>query len=250
MLMSKVYSNIYQMARLQKILVGYLKLPFATDNVPGSLMEYILGDVRKAKVLKTYDFVDVVDTSNKVGWQVKSTKIDTPITWKRAKIPNSDVLISSSYTNDSSAKEATQILGNTLIKFCNDHILDSINKYNLDEVGYARLIVEETKLTYFEKKLCTRDNPILFSPSDFVWAWPTPKKTTGKEQLPALHGIHIPTQCKWFAWHGLGENQLHFNGERKWWDEVCSPHKIQFSFPSNRLTQEQFFHLLESLNSI
>jgi len=50
-------------------------------------MESIFAHVRSANVLNTYDFVDVISTTNQRGWQIKSTKEKPPVTWKRAKLP-------------------------------------------------------------------------------------------------------------------------------------------------------------------
>lgn len=247
--MSKIFSNQTQLNQLKNILIGYLRLPFANDSVPGAWMEQILSNVRCAQVLNTYDFIDVYTPSQKVGWQVKVTKDTTPLTWKRAKIPNEEFLIQQSRNpnlSESDKKQALQNLGDSIINFCNAHIQHSIDTYNLDEVGYARLIVTDDELIYFEKLLCTKANPILFNPQEFEWQWSQPKNASKKESLPALHGIHTPSHTKWFAWHGLGENQLHFNGEKTWWES--SPNKIAFPFPQNRLTQEQFFALLSRLS--
>ena len=45
-------------------------------------MEANLKEVRggDTEVLHTYDFVDVISRSEKIGWQVKSTKSTTPVT--------------------------------------------------------------------------------------------------------------------------------------------------------------------------
>ena len=56
---------------------------------------------------------------------------------KRAKIANSSELISESFKSD----EALSILGNSIIDFCNEHAKESILHYNLDAIGYSRLIV-------------------------------------------------------------------------------------------------------------
>ncbi len=194
----------------------------------------------------TYDFVDVVDTDNGRGWQVKSTKASTPVTWKRAKIPSRDKLIAES--RESSA--GLQKLGDEIIAFCNAHAAESIEKYKLDEIGFARLIVnDDGTLTYYERLLCTRENPVVFNPEDYVWKWSKPKHTKGKEQLPALHGISKTTGKKEFAWHGLGENQLHFGGEKEWWPKDNS-HKIHFQAPDEnaRLNYQDFADLLVKLD--
>lgn len=242
--MSNVFSNQDQLKRISSILTGYLKLPFSGDIIPGALVESVIASVRNGEVLNTYDFVDVIDRNLKVGWQVKSTQASTPVTWKRAKIPNSMQLIEESRINES----ALQALGDEIIKFCNDHAAESFARYDLDEIGFSRLIVHKKgRISYFEKILCTRDSPKIFDEKDFAWKWSTPKKTTKKEQLQALHGIHKPSNSKWFAWHGLGENQLHFSGEKNWWPSG-SERKIDFSFPEQRLSQVEFMKLLDQIS--
>lgn len=243
--MSEFFSTKEQLEDIAQILTGYLKLPFSGDSIPGALMENVIACVRSGEVLNTYDFVDIINKSEKFGWQVKSTKSNTPVTWKRAKIPNSLELIKKS----KSSSTGLQNLGNAIIDYCNDHAIESINQYELEKIGYARLVVHKTgKITYFEKELCSRESPDIFNKKDFSWKWSTPKKTIKKEQLPALHGTYKPTSDKWFAWHGLGENQLHFSGERAWWPSTN--HKIDFPFPGERLSQEQLMELLTKISSI
>ena len=116
--MSNVYSTQEQLKTISKILTGYLKLPFSGDAIPGALMESIVSEVKSGQVLNTYDFIDILNQSKKVGWQVKSTKASTPVTWKRAKIPNSLQLIKDS----NNSAQGLQKLGDTIIKFCNDQI--------------------------------------------------------------------------------------------------------------------------------
>lgn len=243
--MNKIYSNQDELSKLEAILVGYLKLPFTEDTIPGSLMENVLATVRKGTMLNTYDFVDVINVIEKIGWQVKSTKDSTPVTWKRAKIANAQKLINESLKSN----EALSILGNEIIRFCNDHAKESMSLYNLDAIGYSRLIVHKNnKISYFERLLCTKENPIIFNADDFIWKWSTPKLTKKKEQLPALHGINKNNNKKWFAWHGLGENQLHFSGEQEWWpkDESLKT----FDFPSSKLNRLELMSLLENLSRI
>ncbi len=244
-----IYSSQESLNKIKEILTRYLRLPFSNDNIPGAIMEAVLAHARGGEVLNTYDFVDVVDRKNKLGWQVKSTKENTPVTWKRAKIPNAEKLIDESRRSE----EGLQKLGDAILAFCNEHVIESIKLYDLKEVGYARLIVHSNgTVTYFERLLCTRESPLLFDPSEFRWQWSTPKKTKKKEQLPALHGIHKPTNKKWWAWHGLGENQLHFSGEKAWWVDVDkSTHAIKFELPNSdeKLSLESFLELLESYTS-
>lgn len=198
--------------------------------------------------MHTYDFVDVVKRDARCGWQVKSTKAATPVTWKRAKIPGADRLISAS----KKSRTGLKALGDAIIEFCNGHARESIERYNLNEIGYSRLIVhEEGRVTYFERLLCTRKNPVLFDPSKFTWRWSKPKKTKKKEQLQALHGLHSPTGEKWFAWHGLGENQLHFSGESNWWPPEGDSHAITFKFPAEeeRIGLDKFMEVLSKLDA-
>ncbi len=207
-------------------------------------MEAVLSIVRSGVVLDTYDFVDVINQKEKAGWQVKSTKASTPVTWKRAKIPNADRLIEGSRKG----AKGLQRLGDSIMAFCNNHAKESLEKYQLDEIVYSRLLVfPGSEVTYFERSLCTRDAPTVFEPSDFEWYWSKPKNTKKKEQLPALHGIHKASDKKWWAWHGLGENQLHFSGEDAWWPQPGSEHSITFPVPSadDRIPLEELLAFVE-----
>jgi hypothetical protein len=221
----------------------YGRLPFTGDTIPGAVMEGVLAHIREGKVLKTYDFVDVIQQNERVGWQVKSTKCSTPVTWKRAKIPNASALIE----NSRSSARGVQELGNTIIDFCNLHARQSLALYKLDAIGYSRLVVfPDGNATYFERVLCTSDKPDIFQAADFVWSWSQQKQVKTKEQLPALHGFHLPTNKKWWAWHGLGENQLHFSGERVWWPDQSLEKSITFKLPSayEKLSYEELIDLL------
>lgn len=244
---SLIFSSSAQLSKLSDVLSKYIRLPFSTDTIPGAVLEGALAFVRDAEVLRTYDFVDVVKSDKKVGWQVKSTKADTPVTWKRAKIPNQEELIGNSFHSE----ESRQILGNTIIEFCNEHARASLEQYDLDEIGYSRLVIfGNGKVLYFEKLLCTRENPEVFNANDFQWNWSTPKKTQKKEQLPAFHASHKISGKKWFAWHGLGENQLHFSGEKDWWLKEGDSHVVAFNFPKpdERIGLEKFIELLAALD--
>jgi len=72
----RIFSTPAELEKIKSIIRNYARLPFAVDTVPGSLMEGTLADIRKAEVLKTYDFVDVLQRAEGCGWQVKSTKGD------------------------------------------------------------------------------------------------------------------------------------------------------------------------------
>lgn len=243
-----VFSSTQEIVSIQDVLSKYVRLPFFEDAVPGAVLEAVLAYVLEADVLQTYDFIDILKPNSKLGWQVKSTKESTPVTWKRAKIPNSQALIK----NSKSSEDGLQTLGNTIINFCNDHAAESFKKYNLNSIGYCRLILHKNRtLSYFERELCSRISPKVFYEEDFVWQWSSPKKTQKKEQLPALHGIHKPTQKKWWAWHGLGENQLHFSGEKYWWDSSDTKNKFNFQLPTaeERISLEQFFKMIDDLDS-
>jgi len=239
-----IYSSRSQLERIASLAIKFSMLPFApSDSVPGAVMEAILAEVRDASVLRTYDFIDVLRANSGIGWQVKSTKAGTPVTWKRAKIPEQDRLINAS--RDSAV--GAQQLGDAIIGFCNAHAVESLKQYGLDEIGYARLVVmSDGSAVYFERPLVSKQHPELFSPKDFVWSWSTAKRVTKKEQLSALHGRHVSSGRKWWAWHGLGENQLHFSGESEWWPTDLS-HAVKFSLPSasNRMSMQDLIELLE-----
>lgn len=102
-----------------------------------------------------------------------------------------------------------------------------MSNYNLKKIGYSRLVMfKNNAAMYFEKELANIENKNVFNKSDYTWKWSAPKKTGKKEQLNALHGIHVKYKTKSFAWHGKGENQLHFSGEKEWWPTVKIPEKI------------------------
>jgi len=232
--MKGIFSTKKELKEMSEYLYGYLKLPFSEDSVPGHVMENIVATAKNAEMLKTYDFADVIDRDKKVGWQVKSTKENSPVTWKRVKLPNAPTLIEDSFNSD----EGLQKLGDTIIDFCNIDAEQSMIDYDLKELGFSRLIYHsDGTLTFFEKLLCTRKDPIIFKKEDFIWNWSTPKTNQKKESLKSLHGIHKETGIKWFAWHGLGENQLHFSGEKAWWPE-SKRHMINFKSPKEKHTME------------
>lgn len=223
-----IYSTPSQLARLQRVLFMCLRLPFSQGAIPGRVLEEALAEVRAGEVLNTYDFVDVISTEDACGWQVKSTRRTTPVTWKRAKLPDAATLIDAS----SKSEAACQELGGMIINLCNEHARSSLVRYDLREIGYARLVLHEgRKVTYFEKSLCSVSEPDIFDPEDFRWSWSEPKTHGKKEQLPALHGTHRQTDTRWWAWHGRGENQLHFVGEPAWWP-TRNRHSFSFEMPS------------------
>ena len=238
-----LYSSDAQLDRIRAILQTYARLPFAETSIPGRIMESVLSVVREGEVLPTYDFVDVIRKDIGCGWQVKSTRKETSVTWKRAKIPNAEELIADSQKS----LEARQILGDAIIEFCNEHALESIEEYGLHAIGYARLISfpREMRALYFERQLCSREDPKVFRSEDFEWRWSPPRSKASKEMLPALNGVHKASGKKWFAWHGRGENQLHFSGESVWWPEN-DRHSRSFQLPGGgeRLSWNEVIELL------
>lgn len=226
--------------KIARYFQAFLKLPWAEDSIPGSIVEQIIALTHEGRVLNTYDFVDVY-IPGKIGWQVKSTKSSTPVTWKRAKIQNKEDLIE----NSRSSEDGLQRLGNSIIDFCNSHAHESIQVYALEEIRYARTILFENKtIRYFERVLCDANNQDVFKKSDYEWVWSREKNTTKKEQLSALHGYSRDTGKKVWAWHGLGENQLHFSGENEWWHDEKNIMSIDIKFPLKKLSFDRFFELI------
>jgi hypothetical protein len=243
-----MFSTPEQLAEIAAALRCYMRLPLSPKTIPGAYLEALIAHVHSGKVLDTYDFVDVIHCERRIGWQVKSTKKGTPVTWKRAKIPNKDALIAASKESNA----GLQALGDAIIAFCNEAAAKSFKKYTLDAIGFSRLILHsDRRVTYYERLLCTRKKPTVFDPAMFVWHWTKEKKTKGKEQKSALHGIHRTSERKWFAAHILGENQLHFAGESAWWPEAGSLHEITFTLPapSERLSLAELIALLERHDS-
>lgn len=243
--MTAKLSNNSQVKELTRVIYQYLRLPLSDETIPGSFLEGVLAHVREGTRLNTYDFVDVISKKEKIGWQVKSTKNSTPVTWKRAKIPNSLDLIEQS----KKSPEGLQNLGNAIINFCNEHAQQSIKDYNLEEIYYARLVVFNSgKIKYVERKLCDKKDPRIFIKEDYKWHWSSPKKTVKKEQLPALHGYNKNTNQKEWAWHGLGENQLHFVGESRWWEDKDGL-VVNFNYPQSteKISLEALIKLLVSI---
>jgi hypothetical protein len=242
-----VFSTPEQLTELIRLLSIYSRLPVAERNIPGAIMEAILAYVHKgAEVLHNYDFVDVLNRQERVGWQVKSTHEGTPLTWMRAKIPNRNTLIAAADN-----PEGIKILGGEILKYANDHIHRAFTDYQLDVIGYVRLIIRDNgTVTYFERKLCTSKKPILFNPENFRWNWSEQKQSRKKEQLPALVGTHIPTGEKWWAWHGRGENQLHFSAERTWWPAKGAKNCVTFPQPTaaQRLSFDDLERLIEAFD--
>lgn len=102
-----IYSTKDELAKIAHYLTAYMRIPyFQDDTIPGKVMEKIISLVRGGEQLATYDYVDVC-ISGKVGWQVKSTKNDTPLTWKRAKIANSEALIKEPENEGAGLKDKT-----------------------------------------------------------------------------------------------------------------------------------------------
>jgi len=251
-----IYSSPKELEAIAHYLTAYMKIPyFQDDSIPGQVMEKIVSLVHSAKQLATYDYVDVV-IKGKVGWSVKSTKAGSPLTWKRAKIANKAALISASEKN----MKGLQDLGDAIIDFCNSHAAKSIKRYSLNEIGFSRLIVfKDGTAIYFERSLCTERTPVIFDKNDYVWEWSVQKNTTGKEQLPALHGKNNKTGKKAFAWHGKGENQLHFSGEEDWWPEFkqmptrvgeiyysSDGHAMAFKLPNGKVSWDELTAFLNT----
>ena len=229
-----------QLERVPPLVQAMLRLPVFA-SLPGSVLEEILAHVYSGRRTGTYDFADVVNQSIGTGWQVKSTRIKTPVTWKRAKLPDKGPLIEGSKKDSTGA----QRLGDAIIALCNAAAQHSVKEYGLKRLVYARLIdYMDGRLIYFERELLI-DQP-LFNAADFTWFWSKTKKVTKKEQLQAFHGVHKPTERAWFAWLGLGENQLHFKGESAWWPPAGDPTRIDFRRSGSPLTLLELASLIAS----
>lgn len=218
-----------QIETLKKHFKALLAMPWASETLSGRMVEEIVSATYGGRVLPNYDYVDVLgETGDRKAWQVKATKSSTPITWKRAKIPNKTKLINASHSDH----VGLQRLGDAIITFCNNNITASIKKYKLEEIIYARAIFfVNGDVRYFERVLATANIEKIFEPSDYYWRWSKQKQNTKKEQLPALHGFRRSDDKKIWAWHGNGENQLHFSAENEWWQDGQNFLDIKFKRP-------------------
>lgn len=230
---------------LKNRLKSFLRLPWIDGNIPGSIVEQVVALTYNADVLDTYDYVDVV-IRGETGWQVKSTMESTPLTWKRAKISNKLRLIEESLGSD----DGRQNLGNAIIDFCNSHAIQSFKNFKIKEIRYARCIVlTDGQVRFFDRKLADKRQPNIFNKEDYFWKWSTPKKTTKKEQLPALHGFDAKSGIKVWAWHGNGENQLHFSGEKMWWDDGKNDIDFTIDTPPPKMSWEEFFDAIHDFKN-
>lgn len=242
------FSTPKQLSEIASAICSYMRLPLSPKTIPGAYLEALIAHIHHGEILDTYDFVDVIHSGNSVGWQVKSTKENTPVTWKRAKIPNKEALVKASRISEASLQK----LGDAIIDFCNEHVEQSFKRYSLEVIAFSRLILHaDNRVTYYERQLCTRNSPMLFNPKDFSWHWTKEKITKSKEQKSALHGMHIKSNSKWFAAHILGENQLHFAGEPTWWPKKGSPYAITFNLPdpSKKLSLSELVGLIDRYDS-
>ncbi len=243
--MASLISDVATLKRIAELITRYHQLPFSPANsIPGSVMEATLGIARgpEAEVLRTYDFVDVIDRKNHFGWQVKSTKLATPVTWKRAKIENAG----QKRTDARKSPAAAQEVGNEIIAFCNKHARESLDRYDLNEIGYARLVVNPNNTaTYFERPLVTMASLVLFHPENFTWEWSEARTNANKDQQPSL-AAYDQKRVRWFSWYS--ENQLHFNNEKAWWPALGDPNRIDFNLPTTKIKLEELMGWLESLD--
>ena len=226
--MNSIYSSPETLARIALMLGIYHRLPFAAEGViPGIIVENVLAQARGMKRLGKYDFVDVLSKEDRVGLQVKSSKAGSPLTWQRAKVDRATEKRQAS----KEFPEAAQVLGAEILDYINRHMLKDLDAHDIDEIGYARLVVTKSEAFYFETKLIDRANPILFDPKKFTWEWAMDRKAS-KEQRGSL-SAYDNKDVKWFSWHT--ENQLHFNNEKVWWPKPGDPHRVDFSLRGEKI---------------
>lgn len=237
-----LFSSSAELEKIRDIVFAFARLPFAKSGIPGAVLETVLAEVRKGKIITKRHFVDVVAEGGDIGWQVKSTSGNSPLTWNRARIADQEDLIAESRAGTAGC----QALGNAIIAFCNDHAVKSLAEYNLDEIGLARLHVDDNgDALYFERLLCSRRSPAVFNPADFSWKW-AEKEPGNKRHSGGFHGFNKSTGSKWFSWFGRGAYQLHFPGEAQWRTETSHGHAIRFRIPgaADRLSVDAFLALM------
>lgn len=225
------------MLKIVGFLTTYTRIPFIEENaIPGNIMENAVSIARNGTQLPCYGFIDVINDN--IGWQVKSSRKKSPLTWGQVKAPS----------NLLQSKDAIA-LGNHLINSINESSIAAMEKFNLETIGYARLIVyPNNHAVYFEKELSNRTNPIIFNPKTYLWSWSNCTRKSNKETKPSLVGINTITGMREFSWHCLSGSQLHFDAEYQWWPKIKIPkseddvifsskhHAISFMLPSKKIS--------------
>ena len=217
-----IYSSKEELEKIANAIIKYFNAPFSRENVPGPVLEEIIEECKGWPALGGIDFVDNLSPNGNCGVQCKSGStrrwsleknkwLFRQRPWGRITIPLSKrILIDESYINPILLQE----LGDSVIDTFNDKIKFSIEKYNLDEIGYIGLVFNpNSTFQYYERSICLRNNPILFDKKDFRWEWSIPKKETDS---PVLKGINIKTNQVWVRWKAHGDTQLDFMGAEFW----------------------------------
>jgi hypothetical protein len=190
--------------------------------------------------LGRYDFIDVLSLGGRYGLQVKSGKIQSPLTWQRAKVRDSGGRREASKMFETAAQE----LGGQILDYINKHMQKDLDRHSVDEIGYARLVIHKKRAFYFERHLISREDPLLFTPERFTWRWSEDRVTKSEKEQKGSLGGYDASGVRWFSWHS--ENQLHFDNERTWWPTEGDPHRIDFTLDQPKIDFETLVTLLES----
>lgn len=248
----KGISSVEKREKLLKIIEVSQLLPyiFRSSSISGSLVERSLAHVLGGTAPTSKNFVDVLSSDGKIGYQVKSTNSSSILTWMRARLDEKNELIINSRKKDKTeAEKGLHDLGREIINKANAKIEDSFNAYpKLELLVYSRFIYEMQQYAlYFEAPIMAKGDSSVFNPDNFKWFWEeiddvlaeknddelggdqatllsipikNKKKTKeGKKRKPkkSLQGLYLPTGTIWWAWHGdTSDNQLHFRGESEW----------------------------------
>ena len=254
------FSTPEQLERIKQTLCSYHMLPFSGTRIPGDVLEGVLAHVRGGDLLGKYDFVDVLQRSEGVGWQVKSTRHRSPLTWMRADFRRRSELVAEADAerDEGRKRELVQALGDSVIEYANASIRDSFTKYGLQQVMFCHLVLmPENRAMYYEKLLAVEGEEELFRATDFMLSWREPRPGRANrnadpddpgaaEQLPSLRGRHVPTDQDWFAWYGRKGGQLHFLLEEKiWWPPESGAHRIDFDLPAERFKMDEAMDMLD-----
>jgi hypothetical protein len=207
--------------RLEKNIKLLLSLPFM-GYIDGDVWERAVAHSKKLSHTTTKKLFDVVDPKNKDGWSVKTVFGDT------SRLNPTSVIIARANIVSKFSKnldENPQNLGNCLIDFWNNKVINDANTQNIKN-KYISILVKSKNmetLAYFEKKIDFYDK------KKFEWRWSNGEHKT-------LRGYPKGADYWKFSWNPRG---YHFN--EKW---LIPEESLIFNYETKNISPEALYELL------